>query len=78
MKASFQFSVYNVFHEKPFFSQMPPRLQDKLFKIVMVREYKTLAYFFHDKMYKQKAERGLIRKIVTALHCSFYEDGVFI
>jgi hypothetical protein len=44
----------------------------------MVREYKTLAYFFHDKMYKQKAERGLIRKVVTALHCSFYDEGAFI
>lgn len=37
-----------------------------------------MAYFFQDKVYNQKADKGLMRKIVCALHCTMYEVGSYI
>lgn len=78
MQQSFKWSVYNVFHKYPFFKQMPPRLKEKLFNACMQAEVKQMAYFFNDKMYNQKAEEGLVRKIVCALNCSLFDTGAYI
>lgn len=67
-----------MFHKYPFFKKMPPRLKEKLFRVCMTAEVKQMAYFFHDKMYMVKAEKGLIRKIVCALNCSYFDAGAYI
>ena len=78
MKQSFKYSVYNVYHTYPFFKQMPPRLKEKLFRACMTHELKQMAYFFHDKIQNQKADIGLMRKIICALNCSMFEPGQVI
>jgi hypothetical protein len=76
MKQSYKLSVYHVFHnEDKFFKKMPPRLKDKVFYACMTSELKEMSYFFCDKVYNHKADKGLMRKIVCALHCSMYEVG---
>ena len=75
MKQSFTFSIYKVFHEYPFYKQMAPRLKDRVFRICMTDEVRTMGFFFRDKTRRTKCERGLMRKIVCGLNCSFYEQG---
>jgi hypothetical protein len=75
MKQSFIHSIYKVFHEYPFYKQMPPRLKDNVFKICMSEEVRTMSFFFRDKARNTKSERGLMRKIVCGLNCSFYDPS---
>ena len=44
----------------------------------MTHELKQMAYFFHDKIQNQKADIGLMRKIICALNCSMFEPGQVI
>jgi len=57
---------------------MPPKLKEKLFRSCMTHECKQMAYFFHDKIQHQKADIGLMRKMICALNCSMFEPGAVI
>ena len=52
---------------------MPPRLKNQLFKVCLNEQTKQMAYFFSDKTNSYSAPVGLMRKIVCALHCTFWD-----
>lgn len=75
VKTSIRFSARELFHEYPYYKNLPPRLKAQVANQVMGNFYDVCRFFFKDYKTGTNAPYPFIRKMLTQLSCCIYLTG---